>query len=137
LVITEISAEIVTPIAVSAEIIASITIAAEIVASIAIAAEIVASITVSAEIVASIAVASIAVASISFAHSQPGLDERFFLAGRRTVVAYRKIYQMTTNYTKLPYIMPNGLKIFQMIIKYNNIFHSKALQNLPKLGVLV
>jgi hypothetical protein len=44
---------------------------------------------------------------------------------------------MTTNYTKLPYIMPNGHKIFQMIIKYNNIFHSKALQNLPKLGFLV
>jgi hypothetical protein len=44
-----------------------------------------------------------------------------------------KIYQATTNYTKLPYIMPNGHKIFQMIIKYNNIFHSKALQDLPKL----
>jgi hypothetical protein len=44
-----------------------------------------------------------------------------------------KIYQMTTLYTKLPYIMPNGYKIFQMIIKYNT-FHSKALQNLPKLG---
>jgi hypothetical protein len=30
--------------------------------------------------------------------------------------------------------MPNGRKIFQMIIKYNNIFYSKALQILPKYG---
>jgi hypothetical protein len=44
---------------------------------------------------------------------------------------------MTTNYTKLPYIMPNGHKRFQVVIKYNNIFYSKALQNLPKLGFLV
>jgi hypothetical protein len=43
---------------------------------------------------------------------------------------------MTTSYTKLPCIIPNGRKIFQMIIKYHNIFHSKALQNLPKLGFL-
>jgi hypothetical protein len=34
---------------------------------------------------------------------------------------------MTTHYTKRPFI-PNGRKIFQMVIKYNNIFHSKALQ---------
>jgi hypothetical protein len=40
-------------------------------------------------------------------------------------------------YTKLPYIVPNGYNILQMIIKYNNIFHSKAIQNLPKLGFLV
>jgi hypothetical protein len=33
--------------------------------------------------------------------------------------------------------LPNGLKIFKMVIKYNNIFHSKALQILPKLGFLV
>jgi hypothetical protein len=26
-------------------------------------------------------------------------------------------------------------KIFQMVMKYANIFHSKALQNLPKLGI--
>jgi hypothetical protein len=31
----------------------------------------------------------------------------------------------------------NGLKIFQINIKYDNIFHSKALQNVPKLGFLV
>jgi hypothetical protein len=47
------------------------------------------------------------------------------------------MYQMTTNYTKQPYIILNGRKIFQIVKKYNNIFHSKALQNLPKLGFLV
>jgi hypothetical protein len=31
--------------------------------------------------------------------------------------------------------MPNGRKIFQMVIKYSNIFHSKAIQNLPKLQI--
>jgi hypothetical protein len=39
---------------------------------------------------------------------------------------------MTTNYTK----RPNGCKIFQKVIKFTNIFNSKA-QNLPKLGFLV
>jgi hypothetical protein len=38
---------------------------------------------------------------------------RFFLV---------QTYQMTANYTKLLYIMPNGHKIFQMIIKYNKHF---------------
>jgi hypothetical protein len=33
--------------------------------------------------------------------------------------------------------MPNGRKIDQMAIKYTYIFHCKALQNLPKLGLLV
>jgi hypothetical protein len=47
-----------------------------------------------------------------------------------------KISQMTINYTRRPYIRPNGRDIFQMAIKYNNIFHSKALQKLPKLGFL-
>jgi hypothetical protein len=42
-------------------------------------------------------------------------------------------------YTKLPlnYQMaknvPNGQNIFQMAKEYTNLFHSKALQNLPKL----
>jgi hypothetical protein len=31
--------------------------------------------------------------------------------------------------------IPNGHKIFQMVITYNNIYHSKALQNLPKFGI--
>jgi hypothetical protein len=30
--------------------------------------------------------------------------------------------------------MPNVSKIFEMAIKYINIFQSKALENLPKLG---
>jgi hypothetical protein len=44
-----------------------------------------------------------------------------------------KIYQLTTNYTKRPQIIPNGREIFQKVIKYTNIFHKKALQNFPKL----
>jgi hypothetical protein len=38
-----------------------------------------------------------------------------------------------TTYTTRPYIIPNGRKIFQMVKKYTNIFHSNAFQNLPKL----
>jgi hypothetical protein len=53
----------------------------------------------------------------------------------------RKKYQMTKNYTTRQYIVPNGRKIVQMVIKYNNILHvhvySKALQNIPKIGFLV
>jgi hypothetical protein len=48
---------------------------------------------------------------------------------------YTKLPQ--TTYTKRLYIIPKGRKLFQMVIKYNNIFHSKALQTLPKLGFLV
>jgi hypothetical protein len=33
--------------------------------------------------------------------------------------------------------MPNGHKLHQTTVKYTNIFHSKALQNIPKLGFLV
>jgi hypothetical protein len=33
--------------------------------------------------------------------------------------------------------LPNGCKTFQMAIKYTNIFHSRALQKIPKLGLLV
>jgi hypothetical protein len=40
-------------------------------------------------------------------------------------------YQMAITY------IPNDEKILQMTIKYTSIFHSKALQNLPKLGFLV
>jgi hypothetical protein len=47
-----------------------------------------------------------------------------------------KIYQMTTHYIKRLWIVPNGLKIFQMVIKCSNIFYSKALQILPKMGFL-
>jgi hypothetical protein len=34
-------------------------------------------------------------------------------------------------------MIQNGRKIFQMIVRYNNIFHSKALLILAKLGFLV
>jgi hypothetical protein len=40
---------------------------------------------------------------------------------------------MTTNYTKRTYIVPNGRKIFQMVIKYNIILHSKAFKICPNL----
>jgi hypothetical protein len=42
-----------------------------------------------------------------------------------------------TTYSKRSFIIPNGSKIFQMVIKYDNIFFSKTLQILPKLGFLV
>jgi hypothetical protein len=45
-----------------------------------------------------------------------------------------KIYQMTANGHKLP--IPNGRK-YKWPLKYMNIFHYKALQNLPKLVFLV
>jgi peptidyl-tRNA hydrolase len=45
-----------------------------------------------------------------------------------------KIY---TKCTKWSLNIPNVCKIFQMAIKYINIFKSMALQNLPKLGVMV
>jgi hypothetical protein len=60
------------------------------------------------------------------------LTKAFFLA--------HYIYQNWQIYTKLPqhYQMikniPNSRKIFQMTIKYTNVFHFKAPQNLPKLG---
>jgi hypothetical protein len=34
-------------------------------------------------------------------------------------------------------MIPSGHKIFQKVIKYNNIFYCKALHILPKLGFLV
>jgi hypothetical protein len=37
--------------------------------------------------------------------------------------------------TKLGKNISNGRKILQMVIKYTNIFHSKAIQNLPKIGI--
>jgi hypothetical protein len=44
---------------------------------------------------------------------------------------------MTNKYTKWPHNIPNGRKIYQMAIKYTNIFYGKTLQNLTKLGFLV
>jgi hypothetical protein len=43
---------------------------------------------------------------------------------------------MTTNYTKWPKIIPNGCQTFQMVMQYNNIFNSKALKNISKLGFI-
>jgi hypothetical protein len=48
-----------------------------------------------------------------------------------------KMYQMSTKFTEWSQNIPNIRKIFQMALKYINIFPSKALQNLPKLGFLV
>jgi hypothetical protein len=35
--------------------------------------------------------------------------------------------------TKCPYDIPNGSKLLLMTRPYQNIFHSKVLQNIPKL----
>jgi hypothetical protein len=50
-----------------------------------------------------------------------------------------KLYKMATrpHYTKRPYIIQNGHKLYQMVVKYTSIFHSKGLQNIPTLGFLV
>jgi hypothetical protein len=48
-----------------------------------------------------------------------------------------KIHQIITKYTIWPQNISNGRKIDQMVIKYTKNFHSKTLQNLPKLGFLV
>jgi hypothetical protein len=48
-----------------------------------------------------------------------------------------KMYQMVLKYSKWPLNIPNGPKIFQMAIKHINIFQSKDLRKLPKLGFLV
>jgi hypothetical protein len=48
-----------------------------------------------------------------------------------------KCTKWPTNYTKRLSIIPGGRKIFQMVIKYNSIFYSKALQILPKLAFWV
>jgi hypothetical protein len=48
-----------------------------------------------------------------------------------------KMYQMNTKCTKWSQNTLNIHKIFQIAIQYINVFQSKALQNLPKLGFLV
>jgi hypothetical protein len=45
-------------------------------------------------------------------------------------------YQNGKKYAKTYHII-SGRKIVGLAIKYNNIFHCKTLQNLPKLGFLV
>jgi hypothetical protein len=56
------------------------------------------------------------------------------VADPKNISKGEKIYQRTT---KLPYIIPNGHKVFPMVIKYNNSLHSKALKNTPRFGCLV
>jgi hypothetical protein len=46
-----------------------------------------------------------------------------------------KMYQMTTKFTKSPSNLPIGRKIYQIAVKYTNIFHYNTLQNLPKSGI--
>jgi hypothetical protein len=44
-------------------------------------------------------------------------------------------YHMTKKLSHGQHVsMPNGRKIYQMAITQTNIFHSKALQNIPILG---
>jgi hypothetical protein len=43
-----------------------------------------------------------------------------------------KMYQMNTKYNKWSKNIPNVRKIFQMAIKYINLFPSEVLQNFPK-----
>jgi hypothetical protein len=59
---------------------------------------------------------------------------RFFLTQYTKTVKKRQTYQ---NITKWPWNIPDDNKIFQMTVKYTNMFLCKALQNLPKLGFLV
>jgi hypothetical protein len=48
-----------------------------------------------------------------------------------------KMYQMNTNCTKWSWGIPNVRTIFHTALKFINIFQSKALQNLLRLGFLV
>jgi hypothetical protein len=56
-----------------------------------------------------------------------------------TVARFFSCSKLTKTGKKLPKDHKHKLyrKIFQVVIKYTNIFHSKTLQNLPKLGCLV
>jgi hypothetical protein len=58
---------------------------------------------------------------------------RFFLVQHTKT---GKIYHITTKNTKCPLKIPNGYKIDKVSIQYNNIFHYKTLQKLPKFGLL-
>jgi hypothetical protein len=55
-----------------------------------------------------------------------------------TIYQKREIYQIVTKSpTGHKIYVPNGRNIFLMAIEYNNLFHSKAHQNLPKFVSLV
>jgi hypothetical protein len=47
------------------------------------------------------------------------------------------MYQIVTKLPKRPLDIPNGRHIFQMAMAYANLFHSKAVQNLPESRFLV
>jgi hypothetical protein len=59
---------------------------------------------------------------------------RFFLL---QLTKMGKIYQITRKNTKCQQNMANRRKIYQMGMKYTNIFLCKILQNLPKFEFLV
>jgi hypothetical protein len=63
--------------------------------------------------------------------SRPGLPD--FSRSKHTKTV--KVYQMTTHYTKRPYIIPKDHPLHQTALRYTNIFHSKSLQNIPKFGI--
>jgi hypothetical protein len=69
----------------------------------------------------------------NFSACHPGLPD----FSCYNIPKWERIYQITRKYTKWPENMANGRKIYQMDIKYTNIFYSKTLQNLPKFGFLV
>jgi hypothetical protein len=64
---------------------------------------------------------------------RPGLPD----FSRNSIPKQGKIYQIITALPSSFKNLPNGGKIFQMTLKYTNIFHSKVLQNLPNLDFLV
>jgi hypothetical protein len=49
----------------------------------------------------------------------------------------KNINLITTKCTKWLWNVPNGRKLYQMLIKHTNIFNRNSLQNLPKLGFLI
>jgi hypothetical protein len=71
--------------------------------------------------------------------------KRFYPATKTRVARFFLVENTKTgknipNYhiiTKWPQNISDGRKIDQIVIKYTKIFHSKTLQNLPKLGFLV
>jgi hypothetical protein len=68
--------------------------------------------------------------------------KQFRVARLSSVKTYQNgkqyMHQITTKCTKWLYVKhTNGRKIYHMATKYTIIFHSKALQNKPKLAFLV
>jgi hypothetical protein len=81
---------------------------------------------------------------IKYSTSQVWTHDRCQQADRRVARFFLTQYTKTGknipkyhNITKWPLSIKDGLKIFSMTTIYIGILHSKALQNLPKLGFLV